>query len=74
MTDEECERQCDLTSGQNRFVCQERNCQLDGMVTVLAANGGSIYAAGLFHLAGARPAAGIAQYFFRSYAAIFLCF
>jgi hypothetical protein len=73
MTDEECERQCDLTSGPNRFVCQERNCQLDGMVTVLAANGGSIYAAGHFHLAGARPAAGIAQYF-RSYAAIFLCF
>ena len=70
-TDEECKRQCDLTSGPNRFVCQERNCQVDGMVTVLTTNGGSIYVVGLFHLTGTRPAAEIDQYF-RSYDVIFL--
>lgn len=41
MVDEECARHCELPSGlgEDRFVCKDRNCELDGMVTALASNG-----------------------------------
>jgi len=63
MANKNCARQCDLSNGPDRFMCKEHNCELDGMVTALAANGGSVYAAGQFQLAGAHPAHGIAQYY-----------
>ena len=63
MANKNCARQCDLSNGPDRFMCKEHNCELDGMVTALAANGGSVYAAGQFQLAGAHPAHGITQYY-----------
>ena len=63
MADEECSHQCTLAKGQDKFVCRERNCELDGVVTALASSGGAVYAAGLFRNAGGRPAPGLAQYY-----------
>jgi hypothetical protein len=63
MADKDCAKQCELADGPDRFLCQKHNCELDGMVTVLASHGAAVYAAGLFRQAGARPALGLAQYF-----------
>jgi hypothetical protein len=63
MADKDCAKECELANGPDRFLCQKHNCELDGMVTVLASHGAAVYAAGLFRKAGARPALGLAQYF-----------
>ena len=61
MPDEECERTCTHTGDQ--FVCQDRNCELGGPVTALASTGATVFAAGVFDLAGGRPVRNLAQYF-----------
>ena len=63
MADQTCLQQCKLAAGKDQFVCQERNCELDGMVTALASSGSAVYAAGRFTMAGGHPASGIAQYY-----------
>jgi hypothetical protein len=63
MADEECSHQCALAKGDDKFVCRERNCELDGIVTALASSGAAVYAAGLFDRAGGRHAPGLAQYY-----------
>jgi hypothetical protein len=63
MADEACARECAKARGKDPFVCQERNCELDGAVTALAVNGIAVYAAGLFLRAGGRLASGLAKYY-----------
>ena len=61
MADEECQRQCKQMNGEH--ICQERNCELGGPVMALASTGASLFAAGVFQVAGGHPVKNLAQYF-----------